>query len=153
MNRDLFQRQNIPKPVKMVAGVCLLGAIPQFLYFVIFVTTTPIAWFGLGKALFGIVMAIGLLNLRPGWRTFTVFITGLGVLVLPFYVLATIFSTEFVQFVSELTGIQSTSVMLFAEVVGFAMFLFIFICLTRPDVKKAFQSGKPKPEGQATLAN
>ena len=50
--------------------------------------------------------------------------------------------TEFVLFLSEMSGIESRAVMLFAEIAGFALCLFMLICLMRPDVKKAFQSGK-----------
>ena len=89
-----------------------------------------------------IVAAIGLLKLISGWRTFTIIISGLGVLVLPFYALATIMSTDFVLFLTEMSGIESRAVMLLAETVAFAMVLFMLICLMRPDVKKAFQSGK-----------
>ena len=99
-----------------------------------------------------IAAAIGLLNLRPGWRTFTIFISGLGVLILPFYVLATIFSTDFVLFVSEMSGVDSLVVMLFAEIFGFALFLFMLICLMRPDVKNAFQTREQQSGEQATLA-
>lgn len=93
----MFQTQNVPKPVKMVAAVYLLGAVFHFFYFVLYVSTTPIAWFGLGKVLLSIAAGIGLLYLIPGWRTFSIFISWLGVLILPFYVLATIFSADFVN--------------------------------------------------------
>jgi hypothetical protein len=100
----------------------------------------PIAWLGLVKMLFAIAAAIGLLNLRSGWRTFTVFISWLGVLFLPFYVLATVFSSDFMLFVFEISGIDSRAILVSMEVFGFALFLLMLICLTRPDAKRAFQS-------------
>ncbi len=73
-----------------------------------------------------------------------VIVSGFGVLVLPFYVLATIYSTDFVSFASEMSGVDSVAVMLFAEVLGFAAMLFIFICLLRADAKRAFDCGEPE---------
>ncbi len=144
MTCNLFQKQSIPRPVRMAAAVCLLLAVLHCCSVVFLVSTTPIAWFGLGKALLSIAAAIGLLNLRRGWRTFMVIVSGLSVLVLPFYVLATIYSTDFVSFASEMSGVDSVAVMLFAEVLGFAAMLFILICLLRADAKRAFDCGEPE---------
>ena len=149
----MFQRENIPTSVKMAAAANLLFAVFHLASFVYFVPTMPIAWGGLVKMLFAIAAAIGLLKLRPGWRTFTVFISWLGVLILPFYVLATIFSTAFMRYVFEISGIDSRAIMLSMESFGFAMFLFILICLTRPDAKKAFESVGQQSGEQATLAS
>ena len=68
----------------MAAAANLVFAVFHFVSFAYFVSTMPIAWFGLVKMLFAIAAAIGLLNLRSGWRTFTLVISWLGVLVLPF---------------------------------------------------------------------
>ena len=78
----MFQRENVPKSVKMAAAASLLFAIFHFSSFVYFVSTMPIAWGGLVKMLFAIAGAIGLLKLSPGWRVFTVFISWLGVVFL-----------------------------------------------------------------------
>ncbi len=137
----------------MAAAANLLFAAFHFVSFVYFVSTMPIAWIGLVKMLFAIAAAIGLLKLSPGWRTFTVFISWLSVLILPFFILATILSTVFMRYVFEMSGIDSPAIVLSMEVFGFAMFLFMLICLTRPDAKRAFQSTEQQSGEQATLAS
>ena len=149
----MLNRRNIPMPVKMAAAASLLFAAFHFFSFVYFVSTMPIAWLGLVKMLFAIFGAIGLLNLRSGWRTFTVFISWLGVLFLPFYVLATVFSSNFMRFVFEISGIESRAILVSMELFGFALFLFMLICLTRPDAKRAFQSTEQQSGEQAPLAS
>ena len=149
----MFQRENVPKSVKMAAAANLVFAIFHFLSFAYFVSTMPLAWGGLVKMLIAIAAAIGLLNLRPGWRTFTVFISWLGVVFLPFYVLATILRPEAFLNLFGVSGIVSPAMVLSMEVFGFALFLFILICLTRPDAKRAFQSTVLTSGEQATLAS
>ena len=72
----MFQRQDIPRPVKMVAAIYLVGAVINVFYFVVFVWTIPTAWIALVKVLVSIVAAIGLLKLISGWRIFTIIISG-----------------------------------------------------------------------------
>ena len=93
------------------------------------------------KGLLGIAAARGLLNLSAGWRTFMLVVTGLGIPILPLYFLAMIFSSDFVLFVSEMSGIDSWVASELGIALGFALFLYIFVTLRRPDVKSAFESG------------
>ncbi len=137
----------------MAAAANLLFAGFHFFSFVYFVSTMPIAWFGLVKMLFAIAGAIGLLKLSPGWRVFTVFISWLGVVFLPFYILATILSPEAFLNLFGASGIVSPAMVLSMEVFGFVLFLFMLICLTRPDAKRAFQSTVHQSGEQATLAS
>ena len=69
--------------VKMAAAASLVFATFHLSSFVYFVSTMPLAWFGLVKMLFAIAGAIGLLKLSPGWRLFTVFNSWLVVVFLP----------------------------------------------------------------------
>ena len=143
----MFQRRNVPRSVKMVALVCLFGAVVNCSYSILFFSTGVFAPLAFLKGLFGIAVAVGVLNLKEGWRIFLLVITGLGLLVLPFYFLAMVFSSEFVLLMSRLSGVDSRATGLLAISVGFAMFLFMFITLMRPDVKRAFEAGR-----QETLA-
>lgn len=146
-------KSHIPTSVKMAAAASLLLAIFHLSSFVYFVSIMPIAWFGLVKMLFAIAGAFGLLKLSSGWRVFTVFISWLGVVFLPFYILATILSPDVFLNLFGVSGIVSPAMVLSMEVFGFALFLFMLICLTRPDAKRAFQSGGQQSGEQATLAS
>ncbi len=137
----MFQRQNVPRSVKMVAAVCLLGAVINCFYSFFFFSTAVFAPLAFLKGLFGIAVAVGVLNLKEGWRIFLLVITGLGLLVLPFYFLAMVFSSEFTLLISKLSGVDSRAVGLLAIAIGFAMCLWIFRTLMRPDVKRAFEAG------------
>lgn len=141
------QRQNIPTPVKMVAAVYLLGAVVHSFYFFFFVSTAVAElnfWrcaFAAGsffKVWLSIALARGLLNLSEGWRAISLITSGLGVLILPFYFLAVIFSSDFALLVSKLSGIDSLVVVKLVPAIGFAMFLWMFRTLIRPDVNRAF---------------
>jgi hypothetical protein len=141
---NLFQRQNIPMPVKMVAAAYLLLAVLNVAYSFFFFSISPVAPLAIFKALVGIAAAIGLLRLRSGWRTFSLVISLMSVLVLPFYFLGVLLSPDFLLFVSTMSGVDSVAVIEFAVVLGFAMFLWICITLMRPDVKTAFESKQQK---------
>ena len=91
------QKRLVPALVKVVVAIYLLGAAGHMLILssaassVPFVAV-PLASFGvfvslasLIKALVCIAAAFGLLNLKSGWRLFSIIISGLGVLILPFY--------------------------------------------------------------------
>ena len=139
----MVQRQNIPTPVKMVAAAYLLMAVVNFCYFFFLLSAAPcLTPPTLFKVLLSIAAAIGLLNLREGWRIFTLFITGLGLLILPLYSLAIFFSSDFVLLVSRLSGIESWIGLELVVALSFAMCLWIFRTLMRPDVKRAFESGE-----------
>lgn len=123
----------------MVAAVCLLFVVINLFYFAFRVSTAPvIASLSLIKAIVGIAMTVGLLKLSEGWRVFLVFVTGLGVLMLPFYFVALAFSSEFFNFASEHSGVQSRIAMQLFLVVAFGLSLLMFLTLRRPDVKEAF---------------
>jgi hypothetical protein len=143
----VFQRQDVPTPVKKVAAIYLLLAVTSCLYFVFLVSTMPVAWFALVKMPLSIAVAFGLLNLREGWRKSSVFISGYAVLVIPFECLAIHFSSDFHLFMSRVSGIDSSILLSLVLVLSFVMFLWMFITLRRPDIKRAFESG-----GQGTLA-
>lgn len=146
-------KSHIPTSVKMAAAAAsLLLAIFHFSSFVYFVSTMPIAWFALVKMLFAIAGAIGLLKLSPGWRVFTVFISWLCVVFLPFYILATILSPEAFLNLFGVNGIVSPAMLLSMEVFGFALFLFVLTCLTRPNARRAFQSTEQQLGEQPTVA-
>ncbi len=137
-----LQRQDVPKPVTMVVAACLLLAIVNLSYTLFYLFSTPVlAPLTLVRGLLGIAAARGLLNLSAGWRTFMLVVTGLGIPILPLYFLAMIFSSDFVLFVSEVSGIDSWVASELAIALGFALFLWIFVTLQRPDVKSAFESG------------
>ena len=147
------QRQSIPTPVKMVVAVYLLGAAGHLFILYSAASTAPfvavplasfrvfVSLASLIKALLCIAAAFGLLKLKSGWRLFSLIISGLGVLVLPFYFLALVLSSDLAHLASNLCGIDSWVVKL-VPVLGFAMFLVMFIILMRPEVKRAFESGK-----------
>ncbi len=128
-----------PRPVKMIAAVYLLLAVFNFLYVVFFVSTVPLAPLALFKVVLCIAVAIGLLNLKSGWRIFTLITSGLTVLVLPFYFLVVVFSSEFV---SEQIGIDSPIVIELILALHFAIFVWVLRTLMLPDVKRAFESGQ-----------
>ena len=128
-----------PRPVKMIAAVYLLLAVFNFLYVVFFVSTVPLAPLALIKVVLCIAVAIGLLNLKSGWRIFTLITSGLTVLVLPFYFLVVVFSSEFV---SEQSGIDSPIVIELILALHFAIFVWVLRTLMLPDVKRAFESGE-----------
>ena len=91
----MFQRQNVPKSVKMVTAGFLLMTIVNVYYFFLFLFTAPyLALPTLVEALLFIALAVGLLNLNERWRTSSLIITGLGVLVFPFCLLAFVFSQK-----------------------------------------------------------
>jgi|TARA_Y100000310_G_scaffold279711_3_gene299003 hypothetical protein len=143
-----FQRQDVPKPVKMVVAACLLLAIVNLSFSLFYLFSTPVlAALALVKGLLGIAAARGLLNLSAGWRIFMLVVTGLGILILPLYFLAMIFSSNFVLFVSEVSGIDSWVALALGIALGFALFLYIFVTLLRPDVKSAFESGRQENFG------
>jgi hypothetical protein len=152
MIRIYFQKQNVPKPVKMVAALHLVFAVVNLLGFIFFVATMPIAWFGIPKAILSVATAIGLLNLSNGWRTFSLIISGFAILIVPFEVLAMFLSSDFFLSVSKMTGIDSWVGIQFVLAFSFLAFLWIFITLMRPDVKRAFESGEPQSGKQETLA-
>ena len=81
------------------------------------------------------------LNLKEGWRIFLLITTVLSLLILPFYFLAMVFSFEFTLLMSKLSGVDSRAVGLLAIAVGFAICLWMFRTLMRPDVKRAFEAG------------
>jgi len=139
---NLFRSQNIPKPVKTVAATFLMFTAFHFLYSFFFSPDNFAAVAALFKGLFGIAIAFGLLKLRAGWRMLSVFISGLSCVVLPIYFLAIIFSSDFVLFMTGLSGINSRVIIELILALGFVMFLWIYITLSRPDVKKAFESEK-----------
>ncbi len=148
----MVRRQDVPMPVKMVAAAFLMGAVAHSWVFFCFVSTARLDPLGIAllkvalsiptalKVLLGIAMARGLLNLSEGWRAFSLVILVLGVLVLPFYFLVVVFSSEFALLVSQLIGINSWVVKL-GLAAAFAMFLLMFRTLIRPDVERAFESG------------
>lgn len=108
-------------------------------YFVFLVSTAPvIASLSLIKVIVGIAMAVGLLKLSEAWRVVVVFVTGLGVVGLPFYLVALSLSSEFFEFASEQSGVTSRAAMQLFLIVAFALTLFMFLTLRRPEVREAF---------------
>ena len=135
-------RLRCPRPVKMIAAVYLLLAVFNFLYLVFFVSTVPLAPLALIKVVLCIAVAIGLLNLQAGWRIFTLITSGLCVLVLPFYFLAVVFSSDVLLFVFGQSGIDSRVVIELIVALHFAIFVWVPRTLMLPDVKRAFESGQ-----------
>ena len=80
----------------------------------------------------------GIARLRDGWRKFSVFISGYAVLVIPIEFLAILLSSDFKLFISRPSGIDSWIVLEFVLILAFAIFLWMFVTLTRPNVKKGF---------------
>jgi hypothetical protein len=135
----VLKKQNAPKSVRMVAAVCLLFVVFNLYFFFFRLSTAPIiASLSLMKAIVGIAMTLGLRRLSEGWRVLMVFVTGLGVLMLPFYFAALSLSSELLKFASEHSGVQSRIAMQLFLVVAFALSLFMFLTIRRPDVKEAF---------------
>ncbi|MEO2018738.1 MAG: hypothetical protein ABGZ53_30690 [Fuerstiella sp.] len=131
-----------PGPVKMVAaGILLMAAVNlSYSFFFFAVSKHLIASLAFCKGLLGIAAALGLLNLKDGWRFFVLVTTGLGVLILPFYFLAIVLSSDLSRFVSDLSGIDSRGGIAVAIALFFAMFLWICRTLVRPDIEKAFHA-------------
>jgi len=114
----------------------------NFFYSFYFFSNTVLVSLTFLKGLLGIGAALGLLNLRDGWRLFVLITTGLSLLGLPFYFLAIVLSSELSRLVSELSGIESRVGITFAIALGFAMCLWICRTLLRPDVETAFYSAR-----------
>ena len=138
----------IPNTVKAVAAVQFLFALLHFWYFYFIsssVTSDPALFFApiaLLKGMFALVIAHRLLSLREGWRLFVVIVAGIGIVVLPVYFLAAIFSSAFGSFLSTMSGISSLLIIQIFVAAGFLMFLFTFYALTRPNIKIVFSTRK-----------
>ena len=129
-----------PTPVRRVAAVLVPLAVFQFFWAVVSFSTSVLAPAAFIKGLLGIAIAIGLLNLRQGWRVFLLITTGLGLVGLPLYFLAVLFSPNFAHWFAELSGIESRLVIALVIAVHFAVFLWMFRSLLRADVGRAFNS-------------
>ena len=129
-----------PERVKLVAAIILLLAVMNFYYSHLFLSTPVLATLAFFKGLLGIAAAIGLVKLRNGWRIFVLITMGLSLLVLPFYFLAIVLSSDISRLVSELSGIDSRVGIAIAIAFGFAMCLWMIRSLIRPDVERAFDS-------------
>lgn len=140
------KRRRCPTLVIMVAAFVLLHAVVNMVYALLFFSTTVFALPAFFKGLLGIAVAIGLLNLRESWRLFLVLVTGISLPILPLLFLAVVLSSDFAHVMSQLSGVDTWVVKL-APALGFAMFLWMFRTLIRPDVKRAFESRE-----QANLA-
>ncbi len=116
------KRRRCPTLVIMVAAFVLLHAVANIVYAMFFFSTTVFALPALFKGLLGIAIAIGLLNLREGWRLFLVFVTGISLPILPLCFLAVVLSSDFAHAMSQLSGVDTWVVKL-APALGFAMFL------------------------------
>jgi hypothetical protein len=137
----MFQKQNVPMSVKMVSSVCLVFAIVDCSY-ACFFSTAVLAPFAFVEGLLFIAVAVGLLNLKEGWRVFMLILTGIGLLLAPVYFLAIVSSSNIAHSVSNLSGVDSRGVGGLAIVLSFAMCLWMFITLRRSDVKRTFESGR-----------
>ena len=139
----MLHRQDTPRSIRMVAAVMLLLGVVNLSYFLFYLSTVPFfAMAALVKTVLSIAAAIGLLRLSEGWRIFILVTTGLGLPILPFYFLLILLSSDFALAVSGLSGIDSRAGLELAVALGFAVFLWIFRTLARPDVERAFQLRK-----------
>ena len=125
----------------MVAAVILLMAVVNFVYSFCFFSNTVLASLAFLKGLCGIAAALGLVNLRDGWRLFVLITLGLSLLALPFYFLTIVLGSEISRLVSELTGIESRVGIALAIALGFPLCIWMCKTLLRPDVERAFCSG------------
>lgn len=136
--KNLFLDKVIPFPVKFVAGAFLFASVFNFLYFIFYVSVTPIAYLAVVKAIIGLFFAYGLLKLSAGWRIVSLFISCAVFLMLPFYLIAVLISPDFVTFITDTTAIESKLVMIATIIGGFFWALAIFFPLMRPEVIEAF---------------
>ena len=151
-DNEMFQRQNVPTSVKMVAVICLLFSTLNFALSVFVIATAHTfapfsATIGLLKVVLFIAVTVGLLNLSEDYRKLMLLISGLTLLVYPIVFSIFAISPEvFLEF-AEISIVKSRVATQITLAIVFVVLLWIFITLRRSDVKGAF-----KPGGQETLA-
>ena len=100
------------------------------------------ATIGLLKVVLYIAITVGLLNLSEGFRKFLVFLSGFSLIVIPIAFSTFAISPEIFLEFAEISVVQSRVAMELILVILFAVLLSMFITLRRPDVKRAFESGR-----------
>ena len=141
--KNPFLDQDIPAPVKFVAGVFLLTSFLNIAYFLVYVSVNPIAYLALTKAAVGVLFAYGILKMIPVWRNVALILSFLTLVAAPIYLLLILTSPAVMEMFAELTLIDSRPFMLAAIFLGFLFGLAILLPLIRPGVKEAFETKAP----------
>lgn len=138
--KNLFLETNIPAPVKYIAGLFLFAALLNVVYFLVFALVNPIALMALVKAAISWFFAYGLLKLNDTWRTLTLFLGWLALVLTPIYLIVAMANPATMDFITETSMINAESLIFTGIVFGFLFGLALVITLNRPDVKAAFDA-------------
>lgn len=132
------EKKSIPVSLKVVAILFILAGINTAIEIVVSLTHNRV---NLNFGILGFLIGPGLLSLRPGWRTCALVFTWFGLIGIPILALLAItvqVSLHFMLF-GQVIGNISKGLFLIWTVILFAVALWQYHVLTRPDVKELFQ--------------
>jgi len=133
----LEQQQSAPLSLKIVAALFILGGISSIIEVIISLTQGRLSFnFGV----LGVVIGIGLLRFSRAWRTCALVFLWIALISLPLVALAFLFlagAVNYTIFWQEI-GPASRVIGVVLATLLFAVALWEFRVLTRPDIRKLF---------------
>ena len=131
------QQQSAPLSLKIVAALFILGGISSIIEVIISLTQGRLSFnFGV----LGVVIGIGLLRFSRAWRTCALVFLWIALISLPLVALAFLFlagAVNYTIFWQEI-GPASRVIGVVLATLLFAVALWEFRVLTRPDIRKLF---------------
>jgi hypothetical protein len=151
IDENMRTRSNLPASLKIVAWFFILSGWCAVIEIVVALLHSRISFnFGV----LGIFIGRGLLQLRPGWRTWAVVLTWLGLLMVPVLALLAISGSGVprITIFGIVVGRTSHEVVLLGSGIGLVFFIWQLRALTRADVRRLFTEGvQPSHEPNAGL--
>ena len=132
------EEQHIPASLKVVAILFILGGIYSVIEVIVAIAHSRIS---INFGVLGLFIGLGLLALRPGWRTCALVFTWIAIIGIP--IIALLFITvrgplDFKIF-GQVIGHTTKGFGLLIAGILFTVALWQYPVLTRPDVKELFQ--------------
>ncbi len=130
-------RQDIPTALKIVAWLFIIGGILDAIETLVSLANNYI---DINLGVINIFAGIGLLNLRPGWRIYSLVIIWLGLIIIPIVLILmiTVSSPLDFKFFGQNIGYLSKLPALIFGALIYALIVWEYRVLTRSDIIKLF---------------
>ena len=131
------QHESAPLSLKIVSALFILSGISSIIEVIVSLTQGRLSFnFGV----FGVVIGIGLLRFSRAWRTCALIFIWIALICLPLVALAFLFLAASVNYIIFWQNVGPGSRVVGAALAGllFALALWQYRVLTRPDIRKLF---------------
>jgi hypothetical protein len=144
----MIENRRVPISLKIVAALFIFGGISALIEVIVAFMHRSL---NINFGILGLFIGPGLLALRPGWRTCALILIWIGLIAFPlFAVLVLAYHPPLnISLFGQDIGKAPPEAGLFAAAVAFALTLWSYWVLVRPDVRRLFDYRPPEDQNGA----